>query len=160
MLDTGSCYVRAGFAGEEAPRVQFPNIIGTPKMVGIINGIDQKEFYFGYEALSRKAMLKTDQPFDRGLIRDWDSMERIWNYAIVHELKTQAEEHPIMITEAPNCPKQHKERLTQYMFESQNVSCLYISVQAVLSLYASGRTSGLIVDSGDQCTFTVPIHEG
>lgn len=74
-------------------------------MHGIINGIDQKEFYFGYEALSRKAMLKTGQPYDRGLIRDWDSMERIWNYAIAQELKTSAEEHPILITEPPNCPK-------------------------------------------------------
>ena len=46
------------------------------------------------------------------------------------------------------------------MFESFNVPKLYISIQAVLSLYASGRTTGLVVDSGDGVTHTVPIYEG
>ena len=57
-------------------------------------------------------MLKVEQPIERGLIRDWDSMEKIWNHLINNELKTSIEEHPVMMTESPLTPKQHRERMT------------------------------------------------
>ena len=64
------------------------------------------------------------------------------------------------MTEASLNPKINREKMTQIMFETFNVPCLYVNVQAVLALYSSGRTTGVVLDSGEGISHTVPIYEG
>jgi actin-related protein len=160
VIDNGSGLCKAGFARADAPKAVFPNIVGRPRMPGIIVNDESREIYIGDEACARSSVLRLKYPMDHGLVTNWDDMERVWHHTFFYELRTDADEHPVMMTEVPQNLKQKREKMTQIMFETFNVPSFYVTNTAVLSLYASGRITGLVFESGHGSTQAVPIYEG
>ena len=160
VIDNGSGMCKAGIAGEEAPKTVFPSIVGRPKNPAMMIGLDGKDVFVGDEAQAKRGILHLKYPIEHGMITNWDDMEKIWHHCYFNELRVPPEEHPCMLTEAPMNPKANREKMIDVMFGTFNVPNFYVGVQAVLSLYASGRTTGIVLDIGDGVAHTVPIFEG
>ena len=161
VLDNGSGTIRAGFAGDDLPKCYFPSFVGRPKHLRVLAGALEGEVFIGQKAATElRGLLKIRYPLEHGIVTDWDDMEKIWQHIYTDELKTLSEEHPVLLTEAPLNPRANRDTAAQILFETFNVPAFYVSVQAVLSLYSSGRTTGVVFDSGDGVSHVVPIYEG
>ncbi|KAL6073312.1 Structural maintenance of chromosomes protein 3 [Balamuthia mandrillaris] len=163
VIDNGSYTCKAGFASDNVPRAVFPSIVGHPPRESLLQGL-LKHYYVGEEAMEMASRPDIDmlcrRPVEGGLITIWDDMEGLWHHLFHHQLKVAPEEHPILLSEPPLSPRSHREKVTQVMFECFNVPAVNIAPQPLLSLYAAGWTSGLVLDCGYNTITATPFHDG
>lgn len=119
-----------------------------------------KSVMFGDEVLKHRSYLEVSHPMENGIIQNWDDMELLWEHTFTQCLGITPAEHKILLTEPPLNPRKNRERMVQTMFEKFGFRGAYVGVQAVLTLYAQGLQSGVVVDSGDGVTHIVPVFDG
>jgi len=160
IVDLGSGVIKAGFSGEDGPRSIFSNVVGTPKMPGLLVGMELRERYIGDEAINKLEIMNFSNPIRQGEITDWDKFENLMHHLLYNELKIVPEELSILITEPPLNPKETRAKLAETLFETFNIERIHIANSGMLGLYSYGKTSGLVLDSGYGLTSCVPVYEG
>ena len=161
VIDNGSGFIKAGFSGDDAPRCIFPTIVGRPKCSNDTTFcISQKDAYVGDEVLPKRGILESRYPIEHGIITNWDDMEKIWHHTFYNELRVSPDEYCVFLTEAPLTPKTNREKMTKTMFESFNTPSMYVQNSPVLSMYASGRMTALILDCGHDVCYSVAVSSG
>ncbi|RSH86342.1 actin [Apiotrichum porosum] len=190
VIDNGTGYTKMGFAGNSEPSFVFPTAIATHQTASSSSntasaqtrsapasastnlaskrGIEDLDFFIGDEAIANSRTYQVHYPIRHGMIENWDYMERFWEQCIFKYLRAEPEDHYVLLTEPPLNPPENRENTAEIMFESFNVGGLYIAVQAVLALAASWTSNkvaertltGVVIDSGDGVTHTIPVAEG
>jgi actin-related protein 2 len=162
VCDNGTGFVKCGFAGANFPTSIFPSLVGRPvlRFEERIENVQLKDIMVGDEASKLRTMLQITYPLDNGVIRNWEDMGYVWDYTFNEKLKINPKECKIMLTEAPLNPQQNRKKMIEVMFEKYGFKSVYIGIQAVLTLYAQGLLTGVVVDSGDGVTHIVPVFEG
>lgn len=162
VCDNGTGFVKCGYAGANFPAHIFPSIVGRPiiRAVNKIGDIDVKDLMVGDEASKLRSMLEISYPMQNGIVRNWDDMCHVWDYTFGPEkMNINPRECKILLTEPPMNPITNREKMIEVMFEKYGFAGTYIAIQAVLTLYAQGLISGVVVDSGDGVTHICPVFE-
>jgi centractin len=159
VIDNGTGLMKAGFAGEESVKCTFPSYVGRPKHKRVMAGAAEGDVFIGNKAEEMRGILTLKYPMAHGIVEDWNDMELIWRH-IYSDMKVIAEEHPVLLTEPALNPRKNREKAAEIFFETFGCPALFVSAQAILSLYASGRTTGVVLDCGDGVTHAVPVYEG
>jgi actin-related protein 4 len=159
VLDPGAYTTRIGYAGEDTPKANLPTFCGY------YTGRQQK-FKHGYYLVGDTEIntlhpgMDITNPFQDGLILDWEANISLWKHAFEERLRTNTAEHPLLVTEpAWNTPS-NREKTLETCFETFNVPAFYMAKQPVLASYAIGKHTALVVDLGAQMASVVPVSEG
>ncbi|KAJ5079666.1 actin-7-related [Anaeramoeba ignava] len=160
VIDVGCHSTKIGFAGEDSPQEVFPTLVGRSLVTEIMVGMGQKEAYIGDEVESKRTILSIRNPIERGIIKYWYDMEELWKFCYFNGLRIIPEEHPLLLIEPPSIQKKkQREKITSIMFETFNVPAFYLANSGILSLYSSGKTTGIVLESGGGLSHCVPIYE-
>ncbi|KAH7465684.1 Actin- protein 2 [Phytophthora ramorum] len=164
VCDNGTGFVKAGFAAENFPKAIFPSLVGRPVLraeEAVQSDILLKDIMFGDEAAAVRSNLEITYPVENGIVKNWDDMEKLWDYTFKERLAIDPKDgYRILLTEPPLNPKRNREKLVETMFEKYGFDGCYINTQAMLTLYAQGITTGVVVDTGDGVTHVVPVYQG
>jgi len=124
---------------------------------------DQKSNRFGIEAFA--ANMKEDAydlyyPVQRGIVVDPDRATKMLEHIFEHELKVDVKSINVLMTDAPFNTKRHKQEMAEMMLDYFKVKSFSLMNTAVLSLFSTGKTCGLVAECGEAISCTVPVFEG
>ncbi|KAL1293246.1 hypothetical protein HN51_053896 [Arachis hypogaea] len=180
VIDLGSHTCKAGYAGEDAPKAVFPSVVGAIDQMDIDeaeNGEKNSEstadaknndkpkgkrkLYVGSQSLGyRRDHMEVVSPLKDGIVADWDIVDNIWDHAFRECLLIDPKEHPMLLAEPSSNTQQQRERAAELMFEKYKAPALFLAKNAVLTSFASGRATSLVVDCGGGSTTVAPVHDG
>ncbi|KAJ3054299.1 Actin-like 6A [Rhizophlyctis rosea] len=124
-------------------------------------GKERKKRYVGEnEIYTWRENVELKNPFKDGLVEDWDALEALWDHAYFSRLRADPTEHALLFSEPAWNPSKNREKLLELAFEKYNVPAFYLARSAVLSAFAGGRSTCLVIESGAHTTSAVPVYDG
>ena len=167
VLDIGSGEIKAGFSGEEKPKIIFKNIIGEPKYKKVLRAFNKENQeinvqYIGEDCDKNMGVIKLKNPVKHGIFSNEQDILSIFNY-IYSKLGLNSEEiqqHPLLVTEPLLNPYTNREKIASTLFESLGAPAVFFASQPILSLFSTSSTSGTVLESGEGVTQSCVVYEG
>ena len=171
VVDIGTGCIKAGFAGEDLPRVIIPTVVGErtievdpsqqmPGQLGVSETKTKTDYVFGNNAYKNKGTHEIFRPVQRGVITDMEHLEKILFHIFEKEFDLSTKEMNVLMTDSPMNSKENKMEICKMMFETFKVNKFTLINQATLSLFSTGTTTGLVAESGEGLSYAVPVFEG
>ncbi|XP_062056146.1 uncharacterized protein LOC133766487 [Lepus europaeus] len=150
VIDTGTGFTKCGLAGED----HVLNVV--PSRVQLLQHPVQ-----GQPRYAVPENQEGSYPMlNRGVVSDWDALEVLWQHLFYCRLGVQPEELAVLVADSPISPRTNREKVAEILFERFRVPAMQTVHQALLALYAYGRTTGLVLGSGHGTSYVAPILTG
>ncbi|XP_054994196.1 actin-like protein 10 [Sorex araneus] len=151
VVDQGSGFVKAGFAGEAQPRLVL-------KSASLVPRGDRP-------ALSREGCALADgavraHPIKHGVVVNWEALEGLWERLLLGGLRVLPEQWPVLVSNSPTAPPSGRERVAELLFEALAVPACHMASTALLALCSTGVLSGLAVEAGAGVCHATPVYAG
>jgi actin-related protein len=168
VIDMGNAITKIGFSGEDLPTLEIPSIMARNKLLESdkkveISSYDQKMDVFGYEALDEQ--YKAD--YNIHFLTPGDHKEKtskefldLLKDALENKLGISPTDYDVIVNMSPIRNDENIRTFGRLFIEELGFKAIAIINSSSLELYATGRTSGLVVECGETRTYTVPIFEG
>jgi actin-like protein 6A len=173
VMDIGTHTTKAGFAGEDMPKAIFPSYVGVRSIVNEeqndksmeVDGEEKESlpkttYYLGQQLSVPRDHMKVESPFSNGVISNWDHIERLVDHAYSNRLGIKSEDHPILMAEIPYQSRQAREQMVSLLFDKFKAPAVFLAKSPVLTAFAHGKYTALVVDSGAYGTCVTPVHDG
>ena len=167
IIDIGSGEIKAGFSGEEKPKVTFNNYFGEPKYKRIIRTFDNEikektEQYIGEDCDKYLGLIKLRYPVIHGSFENESDILTIFSHIFTKlSLNSQEiKEHPVLIAESILNPSKNREQITHTLVDNLGVPGIFFASQPLLSLFSTSATSGTVLESGEGVTQSCVVYEG
>lgn len=175
VFDVGSCSFRAGYAGEDSPKADVPTYMGVledsnkseNEMETDQTATDaaaqppNRKYFIGTNSLHvPRDNMEVSSPLKDVMIEDWDMFENLVDHVYKRHIRSDSSLHPVLMSEASWNTRLKREKLTELMFEKYDIPAFFLCKDAVLSAFAHGRSTGLVIHSGSNLTSAIPVHDG
>ena len=161
IIDNGSFNSKVGFSGYDEPTI-IRTCVGYPKYSKTLEYhstyYEKNECFIGDLAIENRGISKINYPIKYGDITSLNELEIIWDYFFKEVLHCDPDSHRIILTEPCNNKRKNREEITKFLFETYNIPALYFANQAILALNSTGRSTGIVVESGDGVTQIAPVY--
>ena len=167
IVDIGSGEVKAGFSGEEKPKIIFKNYFGEPKFKRILRTFNKEkdeisQSYIGEDCDKYMGLIKLRFPVKHGQFQNDQDILTIFNhlYSKLGINSQEIKEHPVLVSEPLLNPYNNREKISYSLFDNLGVPALFFASQPILSLFSTSNTSGVVLESGDGVTQSCVVYEG
>lgn len=166
IIDLGTSSFKCGMVGESTPSAIIPAVVGIPtkKTKILLRKVQQQEeplpdIVIGLDAVHNFHRVSLHYPLEHGIVKQWEQLEHLAQ-ACFDELDQDPASTGVILTQPTYNPKSCIEKLAQVFFENFNCPTFAVVPSGVCALYSSGRTTGVVLDSGEGVTSVTPVYDG
>eukprot|EP00472_Partenskyella_glossopodia_P011443 CAMPEP_0197526526 /NCGR_PEP_ID=MMETSP1318-20131121/18052_1 /TAXON_ID=552666 /ORGANISM="Partenskyella glossopodia, Strain RCC365" /LENGTH=460 /DNA_ID=CAMNT_0043080711 /DNA_START=89 /DNA_END=1468 /DNA_ORIENTATION=+ len=180
VLDIASDFIKAGWAGEDAPRCSIPAVLvkdgGQERKRKERNDEATTSYLVGREALEylrglhmrgeSTEKLEIIYPVHKGRIVDWNAMmylvERIFSKKLKIGSGSQTSYtigYTVLVTDTPGSSEEYRLKLVKALFKFKMPGICLVS-RGTMAIFDSGKSTGISLVTAGDVAHAVPVYKG